>query len=83
MKAAIKNLTHGPREARGVEGPIIIGAYESETADFDDLWLQSARQAQYFEISEKRGPGRPPKDAQEVNTSSERVQKSAETEQVK
>ena len=53
MKATIKNLTNGPRELRGVDGPIIVGAFDSVTNDFDEIWLLSARQVRYFEITGK------------------------------
>lgn len=62
MKATIKNLMNSPVEMRGVNGPIIAEPRSEITDDFDPLWLQSAKAVRYFEVVDKRGPGRPPKD---------------------
>ena len=51
MKAKIENLTNGPRELRGIDGPVIVGPMETVTDKFDPVWLKTAGQAQYFRIT--------------------------------
>ena len=52
-----------------------------ETVDLDGVSDAEIKNAESQGVTvEKRGPGRPPKEAQEVNTSSERVHKSSENE---
>lgn len=76
MKATIKNLTNGPRELRGVDGPIIVGAFDSVTNDFDEIWLRSARQVRYFEITDGS------RSVKETDTSDEPVNEAPKTEHV-
>lgn len=53
MKHTIKNLTNGPQSLRGVDGPLVIGPLETLTDEFDPLWLASAKQVRYLEVTEK------------------------------
>lgn len=53
MKHTIKNLTNGPQSLRGVSGPLIVGPLETLTDEFDPLWLASAKQVRYLEVTEK------------------------------